>query len=70
MLLDELTKSFDKTLIADLKTGADAFGGAWLGRLAEQREDLIWKRIARHKLGSMGCQSQIRPGFRVRQFQR
>ena len=49
MLLDELTKSFDETLIADLQTGADGFGRAWLGRLAKKGEDLLGKRIVRRQ---------------------
>ena len=70
MLLDECSKSFHETLISDLKTGADAFGGAWLGRLAEQSEDLLGKRIGRRNLGSIGrgSQSQIRTRFRIREF--
>lgn len=44
-LVDELTESFEETLIADLKTGSDAFGGERLGRLAEQSEDLFGERI-------------------------
>ena len=47
MLLDELTKSFDETLIADLQTRADAFGRARLGRLAKKHEDLLGKGIVR-----------------------
>ena len=49
MLLDELTKAFDDSLIADLKTRTEAFGGARFGRLAEQGEDLFRKRVARLK---------------------
>ena len=49
-MLAESSKRFDETLIADLKTGADAFGGARLGRMAEQGEDLIRERIARHEI--------------------
>jgi len=71
-LLAESSKRFDETLIADLQTGADAFGGARLGRLAEQGEDLIRERIARHEIRAIerGCQFQIWPRFHVRQFQR
>ena len=50
MLLDELTKTFDDPLIADLKIGAEAFGGTRFGRLTKQREDLIGKRIARRQI--------------------
>ena len=46
MLFAELSKTFNDPLIADLKTRAEAFGGARLGRLAKQREDLFRKRIA------------------------
>ena len=69
-MLRELTKTFDETLIADLKSGADAFGRSWLGRLAEQREDLSRKRIGRRKLRSIGFgyQFQIWSRFRVCQF--
>jgi hypothetical protein len=49
-LIDKLPKSFNETLIADLETGADVFGRARLGRLAEQGEDLIRKRIALRRL--------------------
>ena len=45
-LVDELAERFDETLIADLKTGAEAIGGAWRGGLTEQSEDLFAKRIA------------------------
>jgi len=45
VLVDELAESFDETLIADLKTGAEAIGGTWPGRLAEQSEDLAGKGI-------------------------
>ena len=46
VLVDELAESFDQTLIAYLEIGSDAFGSEWLGRLAEQNEDLFAKRIA------------------------
>ena len=71
-LVDELAESFDETLIADLKTGAEAIGGAGLGGLAEQSEDLFGERIACWGLRGMdcGCQFQVRPRFGVRQFQR
>lgn len=45
-LLDELAKSFDETLIADLETRSEAFRSERLRRLAEQSEDLFGKRIA------------------------
>ena len=45
-LTDELTQSFDQTLIAYLKTGPEAFGSQRLRRLAEQSEDLFGERIA------------------------
>ena len=72
-LVDELAESFDETLIADLKTGAEAIGGTWLGRLAEQDEDLFAKRIAAAGgLSSMacGCEFQVWSRFGVCQLQR
>ena len=69
-LIDELTESFDETLIADLKTGADALGRARLGGLAEQSEDLLGKRIAGRNFGSIGREPQIGSRFCIRQFQR
>ena len=69
-MIAELAKTFHQTLIADLQTGADAFGGAWLASWSEQSQDLIRKRVARHSLESMGYQSQIRPWFPLGQFQR
>ena len=49
MLLEELTKRFDETLVADLQIGADRFGRAWFGRLAKKREDLLGNGIVQRQ---------------------
>ena len=41
MVLEELAKRFDETLIADLQTRTDRFGRARFGRLGQQCEDLL-----------------------------
>ena len=71
-LVDELAESFNEALIADLKTGSEAIGGAWLGRLAEQSEDLFGERIGCWGLRRMdrGCQFQVWPRVGVCQLQR
>ena len=71
VLVDELTESFDQTLITDLKIGSEAIGGAWRGGLTEQSEDLFAKRIARWGFHGIdgGCQFQVWPRFGVGQLQ-
>jgi hypothetical protein len=69
-LLGELSKTFHKTLIPDLKSGADALGRARLGGLAEQSKNLLGKRIAGCKFGRIGREFQIGSRFGIHQFQR
>ena len=45
-LFQELAQGFDEALVADLETGAEAVGSTRLGRLGQQSEELIEKRIA------------------------
>ena len=64
-LLGKVSKTFHEALIADLKAGAAAFGCAWLGRLAEQSEDVLGKGIAGHEFGRIVCELQIGSRFRI-----
>ena len=53
-LVGELAQGFDEALIADLETGAEALGSTRLGRLGQQAEELIEKRIAVRRLYGIG----------------
>jgi len=53
-LIGELAQGFNEALIADLETGAEAFGSTRLGRLGQRVEDFLEKRIAGGRFHAIG----------------